>query len=137
MILTTKKRKIYYISNIHIGKAHDYGILKTEFPSKNNWFKDKIVRLDLGFQGFEDLYETKKTYLPFKKKRVKKGVDNSLTPLQTSINKEQAQERIFVEHSIGGMKRFRIIHNQIRCKSNHKINTIIGVCAALWNFLIC
>lgn len=62
------------------------------------------MRLDLGFQGFEDLYETKKTELPFKKKRVKKGVDNSLTPIQTSINKEQAQERIFVEHSIGGMK---------------------------------
>jgi hypothetical protein len=28
------------------------------------------------------------------------------------------------------------LHNQIRIKSDNKINTIIGICAGLWNFLI-
>lgn len=136
LILTTKKRKIHYISKIHIGKEHDYSILKKEFPPDKKWFKGKEVRIDLGFQGFQNLYDTKKTYLPFKKKRVAKGEDNSLTPQQIKINKEQAQERIYVEHSIGGMKRFNILHNQIRIKSDNKINAIIGICAGLWNFLI-
>lgn len=135
--MSTKDRKIHYLSKIHIGKEHDYAILKAEFPSAKRWFADKIVRLDLGFQGFQDRYKTLKTYLPYKRKRVKKGEDNALSEPQKQENKTQAQARVCVEHSIGGMKRFRIIHHQVRIKLMYKLDMILGVCAGLWNFLIC
>lgn len=136
LLLTTKDRKIHYISNLYNGKTHDYSILKEEFDSAKEWFADKKVRLDLGFQGFQDTYKSKETYLPYKRKRAKKGEDNSLTQEQIEINKVQAKERIFVEHSIGGMKRFKIIYHQSTAKLHHKTNAIIGICAGLWNFII-
>ena len=55
---------------------------------------------------------------------------------QKAQNKELAQQRIDVEHSIGGMKRYRILVNRNRLKSKKTISQIIGVCAALWNFTI-
>lgn len=136
LIITSKNRRIHYISKLYIGKEHDYSILKQEFPPNKSWFKHKTVRLDLGFQGFQDIYQTKKTYLPYKRKRAKKGEKSILTAEQIAINKEQAKERIFVEHSIGGMKRFKIIYHQSTVKIYNKINAIIGICAGLWNFLI-
>jgi hypothetical protein len=53
-------------------------MLQKEFPAKIAWFKDLTVKLDLGFQGFADLYSCKKLVIPFKKKRAKKGVSNDL-----------------------------------------------------------
>lgn len=140
LILTSRgsgRRKIHYMSKLYRGKEHDYSILKQEFPSNRAWFSDKKVLLDLGFQGFDDLYETLEVWLPHKRKRVKKGLDNSLSEQQKQENKAQAQARIGVEHSIGGLKRFRIIYNQIRMKHQYDMDMILGICAGLWNFLIC
>lgn len=136
MILSTNKRKIHYLSKLYRGKEHDYAILKQEFPAQTPWFAHKKVRLDLGFQGFGTLYEALEVFLPHKRKRVKKGQDNALSEEQQQENKTQAQARIYVEHSIGGMKRFRIIHNQVRIKLQHDMDITLGVCAGLWNFLI-
>jgi hypothetical protein len=101
-----------------------------------NWFKHKSIRLDAGFQGFKDKYQCKKLYIPHKKKRVKKGVCNELSEAQKSCNKAQAAERIKVEHSLGGMKRYRIVSHRLTLKSTVIINCIIGVCAGLWNFVL-
>jgi hypothetical protein len=136
LIISTKSRKIHYISNLYNGKNHDFTILKQEFPNNKQWFEYKKVRLDLGFQGFDDLYKTQTTYLPHKKKRAKKGENNELTPQQIDTNKEQGKHRIFVEHAIGGAKRFKIIAHQSTTKLHRITNTIIGICAGLWNFLI-
>lgn len=54
-------------------------MLQKEFPAKIEWFKDLTVKLDLGFQGFADLYACKKLVIPFKKKTAKKGGANELT----------------------------------------------------------
>lgn len=99
-------------------------------------FKDLTVKLDLGFQGFADLYCCKKLVIPIKKKRVKKGVSNDLTQQEIEHNKGVASERIYVEHAIGGMKRYRILEHRNRLKSTKIINQFIGVCAALWNFYL-
>lgn len=82
LILTTKDRKVHYMSNLYRGKVHDYAMLKQEFPSKAKWFVDKKVLLDLGFQGFQNLYDALETLLPHKRKRVKKGEENALTESQ-------------------------------------------------------
>jgi hypothetical protein len=114
-------------------------MLQKEFPSKIKWFEDLTVKLDLGwvafhFQGFADFYPCKKLVIPFKKKRAKKGISNDLTEKQVEHNKEVGSERIYVEHAIGGMKRYWILEHRNRLKSTKIINQVIGVCAALWNF---
>ena len=86
--------------------------------------------LDLGFQGFQNLYDALETLLPHKRKQAKKGENNTLTESQQQENKAQAQARI------GGIKRFRIIYNQIRMKHQYDMEITLGICAGLWNFLI-
>lgn len=125
-----------YVSSLYHGSCHDYEILKQCFTPTGDWFRKMIVRLDLGFQGFADQYKCEKVLIPVKKKRVKKGCSNELSGQQKQLNKEQAQQRVGIEHSIGGMKRYRILCNRLRIKTTQLIDSIIGVCAGLWNFLI-
>ena len=122
------------MGEIHAGTVSDIKILEKEFPPEISWFAKKIVRVDLGFQSFVGKYNTKETHIPHKRKRVAKGKSNELTDIQKEENKEMGKERIYVEHSIGGFKRFKILVNRLRIKSKYLINQIIGVCAGLWNF---
>ena len=138
-MLSSKKRRIHYLSALHKGSHHDFTMLQDCFPPGEHWFKNFIVHLDLGFQGFVDRYCCLKANIPFKKKRAAKGQSNELTDEQKVGNKQNAGERIAVEHSIGGMKRYRILSNRIRLKSTVLIDTIIGVCVspkARWNFML-
>lgn len=128
------ERYIWYVSPIYKGNWHDYKILKKEFPIDQNWFEDKEVKLDLGFQGFLTDYKFDKASIPHKRKRAKKGQSNELTDEQKAYNKEVGKQRIHVEHSIGGMKRYRILCHRNRLKNVEQINQIVGICAGLWNF---
>ena len=109
-------------------------MLHKEFPPAFAWFADLTVRLDLGFQGFADLYPCKHLHIPYKRRRTRKQVSNELTREQKEYNQQSSKERIFVEHAIGGMKRYRILEHRNRLKSSCTIDQVIGVCAALWNF---
>jgi len=134
LIISNKKRRILYISKTYKGKQHDFGLLKQEFPAQILWFEKFIVHLDLGFIGFADLYPCKELHIPIKKKRATKENKNELNDTQKKHNKEESSQRIYVEHSIGGMKRYRILVHRNRLKNKNIINQTIGVCAALWNF---
>ena len=61
-------------------------------------------------------------------------MSNELTLQQKEHNKQSNQERIVVEHAIGGMKRYRMLEHRNRLKSRRSMDQVIGVCAALWNF---
>jgi len=124
------------MGNIVFGKKHDFNMLQDEFNPEIPWFITHRVRIDLGFQGFEKTYKTVETFIPFKKKRVKKGEKSELTQEQKELNKQYGKERIFVEHSIGGAKRYRILIDRLRYKSLNFINTVVGICAGLWNFTL-
>ncbi len=124
------------MGNIVFGKVHDFNMLQDEFASETPWFVTHKVRIDLGFQGFEKIYKTLETFIPFKKKPVKKGEKSELTSQQKEQNKQYGKERIFVEHSIGGAKRYRILIDRLRYKSLNFINTVVGICAGLWNFTL-
>jgi hypothetical protein len=82
------------------------------------------------------LYKALITAIPIKKKRKKKGEKSELTTEQKLYNKEIGKERVKVEHSIGGMKRYRILMERIRIKNFSTIETISCICAGLWNFSI-
>jgi len=133
-VISDSKRYIWYVSPIYKGKWHDYKILKKEFPPGQGWFEGLEVDLDLGFQGFIKDYKCHKARIPHKRKRVKKGQCNELSEEQKVYNKQVSGERILVEHSIGGMKRYRILCHRNRLKIVRQINQIVGICAGLWNF---
>ena len=136
LLITNSKKVILYLGKTVKGKEHDFSILKNEFPSSIPWFEGLKVRLDLGFQGFENIYKTIKTYIPAKRKRAVKGKKSELTQEQKEYNKSIGKERVVVEHSIGGMKRYRIILERLRFKRIHLIDKISGICAGLWNFTL-
>ena len=57
MILSNPRKKVLYVSRCWVGKAHDYGMFKEEFPPDQDWLKNFCVRVDLGFLGIEKDYE--------------------------------------------------------------------------------
>lgn len=131
MIISTKDTRIRYLSTVYVGKAHDYSILKKEFPPHQPWFEHLEVRLDLGYQGFEKDYKCKKVHIPHKKNK-----KAELTESQKTENKIISSERIKVEHSIAGLKRYRILSERLRVHDFDLYDDILGVCAGLWNFYL-
>lgn len=131
MIISSSDKKVLYLSNCWIGKTHDYTMLKQEFPPEENWFKKFVVRVDLGYLGIDKDYVCKEIILPHKKKK-----KQELSEEQKNENKNKSKERIHVEHSIGGMKRYRILSERLRIHDFGLYNDVLEVCAGLWNFYL-
>ncbi len=47
------------------------------------------------------------------------------------------QVRIFIEHAIGGMKRFNILVQRFRNRKDNFEDDSVGICAGLWNLTLC
>jgi hypothetical protein len=135
LLLSDKKTWIYYVSNYYDGKNVDFGVLKQEFPPELPWFKRFKVLVDLGFIGIAKLYEIKELIIGEKKPRKsKKNLNSKLTEEQKIKNTAVSKQRIFVEHAIGKMKRYRILKNRCRIKCPVTKNRILGIAAGLWNY---
>lgn len=108
-IIVTDKgtRKIKALGPTCEGKKHDKAAMdETDFlfpPGSRVW-------QDTGFQGYAPPGTT--IYQPKKKPR-----GGELTPAEKATNQLLSSERIGVEHSIGGIKVFRIVHDVYR---NHR-----------------
>ena len=104
-VVTEKRtRKVKVLSATCEGKKHDKKLADEQaisFPKGSQVWKDT------GFQGYQP--EGITTFQPMKKPKGKK-----LTTEQKQKNKELSRERIGVEHSIGGVKVFRIVHEIFR-----------------------
>lgn len=131
MILATTDRYIHFLSKCWVGKSHDYTQLKTEFPADQSWFKDYQVGVDLGYLGIAKDYDCKQVNIP--KKKPKQG---ELTNQEKTENRAKSSERIYVEHAIGGMKRFRYLSDRLRTHKVMLYESVIGICAGLWNFYL-
>ena len=131
MIISTLDRYIWYVSVAYVGRTHDYSLLKSEFDPALPWFDGYKVRVDLGYQGFFTDYPGAVLFIP--KKKPKGG---ELTETEKLKNRELARERIFVEHSIGGMKRYDILSTVCRIHDFDLYDKILASCAGLWNFFI-
>ena len=129
MIIATKDKYIHYLSGCYIGKTHDYALLKSEFSPQKNWFSQHKVRVDLGYQGFEKDFECKKVIIPHKK-----PLKQELSELQIEENKQKSKKRIWVEHSIGGMKKYRFLADRLRAHDYNMYNDALEIRAGLWNF---
>ncbi|TMA53292.1 MAG: transposase family protein [Deltaproteobacteria bacterium] len=75
--------------------------------------------------------------LPTKKPRTsQKNPNPPLSDAQKGANKVLSQVRIFIEHAIGGMKRYTILVHGFRNRKADFEDDAIGVCAGLWNFVL-
>ena len=75
--------------------------------------------------------------MPTKKPRKsKKNPSPALSAEQKAENKALSQVRIFVEHAIGGMKRYNILVHTFRNRIENFEDDVIGVCAGLWNLAL-
>ena len=108
---------------------HDFKLLKIEFPPEQEWFKSFKVRVDLGYLGMAKEYECKSLSIPHKKPK-----KQELSALEKLENRSFAEERVPVEHAIGGMKRYRILSDRLRMHDFGLYDVVLEVCAGLWNF---
>ena len=110
IVITDKRtKKVKALGGTQVGKQHDKAATDEEqypFPQGSKVWKDT------GFQGYEP--EGTTTYQP--KKKPKGG---ELTGEEKSKNRIISQERIGVEHTLGGIKVFHIVRDIYR---NHKPN---------------
>ncbi|MBB1126381.1 transposase family protein [Thiospirillum jenense] len=92
-----------YLSRPYGGRRHDFHLLKQEFSPALPRFENCTMKVDSGYTGIVNSYSYKSVSIPHKKSKNK-----PLTSEQKTANKQLALERIFVEHNIAGLKRFRI-----------------------------
>jgi hypothetical protein len=129
---------IVFLGRTFSGCHHDYRMLQQELPPELDWFSDLEVWVDLGYQGIQTDYQGELIELPHKKsRRSKKNPHPELTAAQRAENTALSQVRIFIEHAIGGMKRFNILVQSFRNRKNDFEDDSIGICAGLWNLTLC
>ena len=131
LVRSNPAKRILYLSKSWVGKIHDFRFLKAEFPLHQKWFQKFKVRVDSGYLGIDKEYECKELLLP--QKKPPKG---ELSAAQKEENRALASERISVEHSMGGFKRYRILSDRLRCHDANFYDQVLGVCAGLWNFYL-
>lgn len=103
------------------GKKHDFRLYK---ESRVHVLMEILLKADTGYQGLIKLHANSR--LP--KKRSK---NHPLTKSERRENREISQKRIFVEHAIRFVKRFRILSERYRNRRNRfalRFSLIAGIC---------
>jgi DDE superfamily endonuclease len=112
-------------------------MLKQALPPALDWLIDSNVRVDLGYLGIQSDYRGDRIDMPTKKPRKsKKNPSRQLSDEQKATNKALSQIRIFLEHAIGGMKRYTILVHVFRNRKADFEDDAVGICAGLWNFAL-
>ena len=136
-VMSLPDKFIVFLGRTFSGHNHDDTMLKQELPPELDWFTDINVRVDLGYLGIQADYRGDQIEIPVKKPRKsKKNPNPQLSAVQKAANTALSQVRIFVEHAIGGMKRYNILVHVFRNRKADFEDDAIGVCAGLWNLAL-
>jgi DDE superfamily endonuclease len=136
-VMSLPNKLIVFLGRTFSGHNHDYIMLKQEFPPALDWFTDINVRVDLGYLGIRSDYRGDRIDIPIKKPRKsKKNLNPQWSAEQKAANTVLSQVRIFVEHAIGGMKRYAILVQVFRNRKADFEDDAVGICAGLWNFAL-
>jgi DDE superfamily endonuclease len=112
-------------------------MLRQELPPDLDWFIDINVLVDLGYLGIQSDYGGDQSEGPHKKPRKSnKNPSPALSDEQKATNRALSQVRIFIEHAIGGMKRYNILVHGFRNRKADFEDDAIGICAGLWNLVL-
>jgi len=135
--MSLPNKLIVFLGRTFSGHHHDYSLLKQELPPAVDWFADINVLVDLGSLGIRSDYRGDQIEIPVKKPRTsKKHPSTQLSDEQKAANTVWSQVRIFVEHAIGGMKRYNILVHAFRNRKADFEDDAIGICAGLWNLIL-
>ena len=136
-VMSLPDKLIIFLGRTFSGHNHDYTMLKHELPPQVDWFSDLHVRVDLGYLGIKSDYRGDQIDIPTKKPRKsRKNPTPQLSEEQRAANTALSRVRIFIEHAIGGMKRYTILVHGFRNRKADFEDDAIGVCAGLWNFVL-
>ena len=128
---------IIFLGRTFSGHNHDYLMLTQEFPPEWDWFTDLYVRVDLGYLGMKADDRGEHIAIPTRKPRKShKHPNPQLSEEQKAANTALSRMRIFIEHAIGGMKRYNILVHTFRNRIKHFEDDVIGICAGLWNLVL-
>ncbi len=123
-VLVNRQAKITLLTPTCEGKKHDKKIAdETSLVLPEG----SILAQDTGFQGYALANVT--MIQPMKKPRGKE-----LTPEQKESNRRISSLRIRVEHAIGGVKRYRIVKDQLRVRKDDFRDQVMETCCGLHNF---
>jgi hypothetical protein len=117
---------IHFLSDTYEGRAHDTCIAdeaRYTLPTAS------ILYQDAGFQGFN--LPGVQIMQPKKKPR-----NGTLTPQEKEENRRISSVRVHIEHVIGDIKRYRIIHDIIRFSCSEFRDKVMETCCGLHNFRI-
>lgn len=124
IIKGTETGFIYEIQ-IGLGKEHDFHLFKRTFEGT----PDNVTYIaDLGYLGIEKVHSN--SIIP--KKKSKK---HPLSEEEVSYNKELGANRIFIEHTNGWIKRFKLIGSKFRNNLKYFASFSVLICA-FYNFYI-
>ena len=103
------------------GKKHDFQLFK---ESRTHVKAETVLEADTGYLGLAQIHAN--SLLP--KKRSK---NHPLTDQERKNNREISRNRIFVEHAIRFVKRFRILSERYRNRRKRfalRFSLIAGIC---------
>src|SRR3977135_146277 len=136
-VMALPDKFIVFLGRTFSGHNHDYIMLKQEFPPELDWFTDLNVRVDLGYLGIQSDYRGDQIDIPTKKPRKsQKNPNPHLSEEQRAANTALSRVRIFIEHAIGGMKRYNNMEQIVSNLIENFEDDVIGVCAGLWNLVL-
>ena len=123
MLLVDATGAIRFLSATYAGKAHDKRIAD---ESQYDLPDGSVLGQDSGFQGFT--LPGVIILQPQKKPR-----NGTLTDDEKADNQWIAHIRVLVEHSIGGVKVYRIVHDVIRHWCPYIRDQVMAICCGLYN----
>lgn len=128
LIISTKKKRIGFLSKTVEGKQHDFTMLKAQAPPK--YIPPNVkTHLDLGFKGYQTQYPDHIVSMPQRKPRTRE-----LSKTVKEQNKRKSKVRVLVEHAIGGIKRLNIVAHVYRNRVKDFDDTVMIISSGLWNY---
>ena len=103
------------------GKKHDFQLFK---DSRVHVRTETTLEADTGYQGLAQIHTN--SLLPKKRSR-----NHPLSQQERKENREISKKRIFVEHAIRFIKRFRILSERYRNRRKRfalRFSLIAGIC---------
>lgn len=128
LIMSTRKKRIGFLSKTVAGKQHDFSVLKEHAPPKYIPVNVR-QRVDLGFKGYQAQYPHHLVSIPQRKPRIR-----GLSKTMKEQNKRKSAVRVLVEHAIGGVKRLRITTDVFRNKAKDFDDKVMLISCGLWNY---
>jgi hypothetical protein len=128
IIISTKRKRVGFLSKTVEGKESDITVLRATAPPR--FIPPHIkTHVDLGFKGLDTEYPDHRISIPAKKPRTR-----DLTDAERARNKKKSGVRVLVEHAIGGIKRLNIVSQVFRNKKEGFDDTAMLISSGLWNY---